>query len=1050
MRNTKKVFYFSMVAALVGCNGSASNSSAVDSNKHATTATSKVQRITIPLSADALGVIPARSSNASFIMHINNNSSEAFTLIDTVVDNPDILKVNSICKTLAANASCSVELIPHSNKSAATVVHFKFKNSSGKVFTVNKLVRMSSEISSINGIVVANTQPDVSAPNGNYGMAIPVVLDKNFDDIKVLNGKLECGISGYKAGTSCTYLLSGHALGDNTLLTPKITGYRKDKEVATYTNNVLLKSNIGASLILPASLEVKPGQTTDYQIVNEGIVDATNIQIKDTENVLDVVNTCSTIPSGNNNTCTVQLKLKNDASVEIKSTVLEITYLSGSQSITDTTKVNIVHQPQIPTITPGGTGSLEHVLVGSSATREITFTNPTKSAFTLRGVTQPRLPDGVIFNPSSFNPTDATHKKCSSGLVLKPNEGCYVAYQYNPVKEVSSSSFNLQFTGQFANNLGRITINTPVQYSSLDPATLNYFAFDKVDDMRVLTTNDLNETGARFVESREYVLRNLAAASVTGTLDKLDFTNSVVGLKFLTSVPGITDECADGTVLDQQSPTCSGKIAFGPTNTVGTNKSALKFGVELSGSAQGIQDVKSNEIELEAHSSGAVIRTTSEISQFPTYYENDGKRGVKFLALNNAADQLTIKYTFTNVGTESATSLNISTGKIDFSVVSADISDSTIKYCKVGSNNITQGTNILSPGESCSVVLRLPQSSFNQGFNELPLVANMKWPLGYSYLDTTTGSNVHRDVEELNWSFSFSRRWAEISYDQTNDVTIQPGLQTTKFIVKPTVTVDPRITQNTYPVTLEPINSFFNHQVGCTLQDSSGSCELTLEAARALFGTGELLPYEIDVSGTGPAVASAFTTETFNVTEPRQYRIAYFSNVNNTVTEGLTGDLLSEAKKFFSLFVSTSGVSAANAICDSGPSRPGSSITYYAAVADGTNPVFEPDTRYLDTNLHEIFTTDANGRPTPIATSSALVLPTNTTDAYIHFGFDNNMLTSGTNHCNNWISSLATEQSSVMNARDLFSPSGFATVGCNATTNQNAPIGLMCVERVRN
>ena len=176
MRNHKLKALSIAVLLLSGCSntGSPNSSGAPQTSEEATI-------IENPVRLDQLGVLPASdSSAASYLLQLTNYGKEKYTLesvraidLTTGKDSTLVSVASQACSIVSANGSCSIQLTPHTNKSAEAKLEVKVKAPSGEIKTLVQLIRISGKLSSNNGgIVMLNDVDRIITEDGNYSLAL--------------------------------------------------------------------------------------------------------------------------------------------------------------------------------------------------------------------------------------------------------------------------------------------------------------------------------------------------------------------------------------------------------------------------------------------------------------------------------------------------------------------------------------------------------------------------------------------------------------------------------------------------------------------------------------------------------------------------------------------------------------------------------------------------------------------------------------------------------------------------------------------------------------
>jgi|GEM_PF-5345511 len=1062
LKISTKLICLSGVAALIGCQSNTGSVSSGDVNNSATgnSAINKKIFVAGSVSVDALGVLPiSAKSNSSYLMRINNHSKEKYTLQKVEVSN-NLLTVNAkSCIDLVPGASCSVELIPHTAVSGDAVVKFNLKDSNGKTKQLEELVRMNAKLHSKSGVSMQNGFTEVVAADGNYSLAMPLQLEQDYDNITALNGNLVCSGNNFKAGNSCTYLMEGRALADNTLVNTGLTLTRNGHTTATAYASLLVRTAQFTNLIISYGTEISVDnkEIKHVTISNEG---SNPVKISKVDYEAPLLASETNNGSGQaecvisndlapNTSCSLYFKAdpaklasdgkKNNAEISVA-----YTDTNGENSSMLKTNVSLIYPAsQTPNLSLQDTQKLVNKVVGAKY----------EEAFELTNSGAPYTIDTIKLN-GDFDfkrvpPASSDTTSCKDGTLLATNQTCNIVISFEP-KRAIRGSLAIAISGTYPSNGKPQSYRfTPgVEYSALTADDVNVISLSKIDDMRILTSNS-NNRNPGYVAKSVFKLTNTAPQDRELVLNDFTFANSPLGLS---TVP-TGDECSKNMALNKTITSCKGFVVFGPrqTATNGSESSSLNIVYTPQGSNAQSVKVSSNIFILEAHDSAAVIVADVTLQSRPEFSNQaDGTFNdvINFLALKGDRNKLKLRYTFTNYGNQNAEKFSVLAGGLPYYAKVGD--SSTCAYAKLGGAVSLE----LGVGKGCYLDIELPR---DDRFEQLPNSVFGDVQLGYSYNDISTGSNSHQNITALKRAHEFSREWVSITA-KPQSVVISPDLS--GWLAEITVAASTNLllatsTTNIYPITVKAIgdgpqgnDSLSNAEVtACQINRDSDTCTVKIKLASDLHGVGEEIKYTLQLSSN----AAVLSLNSFNLAEATidlfAYKLAYLANNNGN---GFDGDLATQAKTTIDdVYDDISGIDAADLICNYDANMPaGSNRGFFAALAsaergfcDSGECVYEPSTTYYNTDRQKMFVTDANGLPTgTVAIEAGLV---GSASANIWLGYSASDIAAvtiaSTDNCNNWTSGAASFNSSI---------AGLSAPWLSGATSQcNQKHAIMCIER---
>jgi hypothetical protein len=1074
LKISTKLICLSAVVALIGCQsntGSATSSSNVNNSVANNSAISKSLPAAGTISVDALGVLPVSAKgNSSYLMRINNHSKEKYTFQKVEVSN-NLLSVNTkTCTDLAPGASCSIELNPHTTVSGDTLVTFYFKDSNGKTRQIQELVRMSSTLHSKSGVSMQNGFTQVVALDGNYSLAMPVQLEQDYESITALNGSLVCKVNNFKAGNSCTYLMNGHALADNTLVNTGLTLKQKNGHVETRAGaNVLVRTTQATTLVSTptAAVTVNNTEVKYITITNVGANPATITNV-DYETPLEAMasNNTGQLACGNDlaagASCSLYFKA-NPATLtgtdKKGSAVVSVSYqgTGDTKDIVLNTNVNLIYPAaQLPVLNLTDGQQLNNKVSGVSYEERFRLVN-SGVPYTIGTII---LPASGGLSLVGARPTDTT--QCKFGSILATGGECSIIVSFKPSGVISNGTATIRINGKYQ-GVSSFNYSSAIKYSAI--SEFNVISLLGLNDMSILASTA--NTAPGYMTSEPFLLTNTAPLDRALKLKGFTFANTPQGL----SINPAAGECTTDMDLNENQANCKGSVVFGPRQTVTIigqpESSALTISylpVDALASSKPLK-VNSNQFELNVNENAAVIDAKAEVLQRPQFSNQaDGafNDAIDFLALKADKQKLKLRYTFTNNGNLAAERFIVLAGMLPY-YAKVDPVTSTCDYAKEGS---ALSDNLAAGGGECVLDIELPSDAVftNLNFSQ-PNVIVGDIQVGYVYnftVNATTYSNLHENLTKLKRSFKFNREWVNIT-SESQKVEINPDLSGWLAKIKVKATLDQRLEAEAtriYPLTIKAIgdgpaghDSLSNAEVSdCEIDDNDDSCTIEIKLDADTHFSGDILYALQATSALDPQI---FTSNNFEPSYAKfnlfPYKIAYSATKGGN---GYTGDLLNEAINILGInnvASNLSGIGGADLICMHDSNKPaGSKRDFLAALAsdergfscDTGECVYQPSTTYYNTNRDKMFTTDANGLPIGAAAIEAGLV--GDTPANVWLGYSNTEIgvnnSTFTDNCNNWTSSADTINSFIAGLATSWVP--------EATTSQcNQKHAIMCIER---
>lgn len=742
------------------------------------------------LVVDTLGAIPVTQAHKKYLFRISNHSSKNYHLetlrigdddSNVQLDSDNVEVSAHTCKNLMAHASCSVQLETKTLSSANQTLEMEFVNDQGDTTQVNQLIRLDNNANRMTGFMVnLDDVNQVITTDGDYSLSVPVLLTENFTQIKALNGSLICSGNGFKKGNSCSYLVSGHALADNTLVGLELIGYQGNTKLDTGITNILVRAAAQANLVLSHGAELDPQsshQSAEIMLHNTGTASATISNITVDAPLQIKANQCPAQLTADSS-CKIIVKLANPSEqLLIKPSVpLIITYSSNNQ--TQQVGTNIYIKPQTTSAAAltlsNIQGGLTNTLLGNTSTHTIKIQN--SGSIALNAI-------NINFSPkngvSLFFPSVGVNGCPSSGknISLAPNQSCtfQLKYTYNGGAAPNAVA-QVVISGKAANGTSFRT-NYITNYSGINDA--NLLSIDPIANLTVLA----NSTAT--VKS-PFTLRN-NLPEIPLTLNFLFLSSSISPLNI------VAESCTNGTKLNTAKPSCSGVIQYGPQAPVQSSSAQLsvKFQAE---NANREREIKSNQFKVEARSDYLPLITTKFAIGDDKPLRFRGKGTVDdpydFLALSWRYP-LTLIYTFTNEGSAPAKNFRIQN------------LDETYIYFNSSPNSCgLDDGSVLLPGASCTLTATIASKNFLK-LRAIPGIVSLKLPIIYSYGDQPNASYLIQDYE-LTRHIQFTRDWLNASYSYPSAVS--PANNAWNLSITGSVDIDSAITdvEKNISVTLTP------------------------------------------------------------------------------------------------------------------------------------------------------------------------------------------------------------------------------------------------------
>lgn len=801
-----------------------------------------------PLFFDSMGVIPVDAAqNSLYILHLNNISDKEYTLesisvSDTGMNNASksnafkLVGVSgTMCGTLAAKGSCSIQITPRSGgKSADVLLSAKMRSADGDERVVNQIIRMSRKVGGTGGISFKNDISELVADNGNYGISLPVLLTKDYENIKATNGNLSCNGEGFSKGTSCTLTIRGKALADKTVVATELTGYQNGKVVETVSATSLVRTNDKADLLLSHGAEIladnaRVDKTAMISVFNNGGLDASNLEkILSANSKLKLVgggsDTCgSSLSAGS--ACYFEVSAASDLNGEDSVTVK---YADGATPVVNrlsATNVSYVAQnADIRLEVQSSAGSLENTLVGTTATQTITVTNKGNRNVDKLNFSRPAA-IGVSIVPAATN---------GCGTTLAKTKSCVMEVKYQPTGTQTKNQMLVSISAQYLSGAGTTMLHRQsflMPYSALDAADINFLSMITEDTADLSIS--VSRTGAAATASAAYAIKNTSSTS-NGYAAKLTsdpkFDKTIAGLAIDNSV---ADNCKTGAEI-AAGKSCAFKVNYGPvTADQAKTEVGLSADYGINGLAGVTKSVSANKFNVTAQTNLAIIQTSVSVSGDGVTGSGTSDDHYKFTALSDK--KVKLSYTLKNTGNE-AGSLVIKTSYLPTGV--EVLSSSTC------ANGATSALSIAADN-SCSLDLLIPKTSmFNNPvdiINPAVTFGQFELPLVYS-LDG-------KDYNGIKQYIDFDRNWAKASYEIDSITSTD-----TTHLVKIKATINP--VSATYPISIKLRDKQAEMLEGATISECSVSqagevCMISAEFPRDKYFAGDEVLFDLGALGSG-------------------------------------------------------------------------------------------------------------------------------------------------------------------------------------------------------
>lgn len=991
------------------------------------------------ISFDEVASIPLlkNASSGSYLVKISNTFDQKYVLKKIQIINPLTEKEDSslatinakLCSSIAANSSCSLNVTSLLNKSGSFIIEASVSGEDKQLKTIRQIIRVSDKIVPNNGIAFKNDITKIVTANGQYSLSIPVRLTENFDDIKATNGSLVCN-GGFTKNSSCSYLLSGDTLGDNTLVETKLTGYRKGKVVSSNTYTTRVATAISANLLLsqPADIVISRNEAGEGEetpettpetnnrsiltVYNSGNYNATNI-------ASEIINGAEAlrIVAGGNTTCETLLAPHSSCNIEIEAFgqsngngSIQIDYLphDGDEDVTALTNIsaNILYMisgEAVPGISfENVAGGLQNTARGTTSTLDIRVSN--NGWYNLTNLKFNLNPDNNANGSFVIAPTGSEHP-CSidgtQGLVTLNHLEAATRTDETVVDEteeevVASTNFcdvRISYTAPTTDVNGNVALTVAGSYQESQGTSHSYsntasYDYSAINSFNVLTISPIHAVNLSAPvggnDSEEFFLTNTSSQDLV--LGTLNFSPTITGINRPTSIPDV-EVCNTGSTLAGFA-SCTVRIEYAPTAAVarqGTNFNIPVVSIGGVTSDDTVHTIPTSVVSANGAGGNATISVNvaasgTGVTNNITAGANGTTTPYQFILSNGHSIDFT--YTFTNAaGASPAMHFNVATSSLP---VQAEVVDETT--CPVGSE-----INNLAAGDSCNVVVRVPRASAVAA-GLITDAATTSVTLPYSWTDNSgvnteaNTANTRSAIIRTGWTNGLTTTAAGGFIDDGTGYEVRVNTSITGIAANSGVT---------YPIRVTPVFAGATDIVSCDITgtgDTPNECSSTFRLPASIpQGT-----YSVVVRLTaGAATASTQqTTATLNVIRG----MMFLSTPLTTLAFG--------------------GYSEADHTCNTDGNRPAGyrGLSYKAMLPARTAPVFVVGRDYYSNNNLDTTTTPATPRKVATANNTQYLSTaelenpiSSTANTFIAIGhYTGNTTTATGANCTDWQSNLLT------------------------------------------
>lgn len=898
MNNRFKLLSLIMSGALVVACGNQAGSSSSQASPGPVVNDVKPQ-----IALDQISVLPvATGANPVYLMRVNNFTTDAYDLISVKVTDMDekkdksgILKVTApVGAKVPANTSVMLNLEPKTNKSTDLLLTVQVKKMGGGTETLRQIIRLSDSVKSPTGIASYNDLGTIVTADNNYGLAVPFVLEKDFTNVKSINGEVNCKGQQYTKGNSCTLLVKGKLLGDSRYVNTDIVGYIGDKEVTRSNGGSTVRFAQEGNLLISHGVSIRSANGTDVAdiiLYNNGTADATVASIEAAlgNNSKLVINGGGCL-SGNGNispgrSCNIVVSAQSDTS---SFEGINVGYTASSNKNVSTTVLYHGITNGV-TLVPSITGSLLDTIVRDSKTVTITLDNYGSAALT-----------GMdIRVPASLSRLFAIENNQCGTATLGVGQNCTFQVKYNPEQETPISTLDINIQGKYANS--NMIYHYGVPYSAI-PATDAL----SMEEEPGSGTDFFIPANSTIIRTQNFIIKNQASQTPSATLG--DFTSRTI----IQSTPATAPVgFADANILVDNSILVSNGV-----NPCATNNQTLaaqemcRFAISYGNNTGGLPEHTLNKVTLNVPFSIPTVTglfvQSPVLSFFSTtgplvnidsadirVFSSDGTATNTMMfpdlspfTLNRAANGLSnspysfvpkdansyfaITYTLRNLSTTEAAN-NFNVGNLHYlgEIITQGLTDGTNTVVPATTCPYGISVRSLDPTDSCIISLKLPRREVTQGninnasVNQF-LRDSIEIAPELSYTNANNEVMVHRSGS-FNRYFNYDRSWVnlDIVSDNANaqynrninlwEITYTVSLRNFPLASVSEANIDVKVDTSSNITTSDLNNG--NQLSNCTLSATTSTCPITFQLNPDKFAVGMNIPVIFEITGpTGSGV----------------------------------------------------------------------------------------------------------------------------------------------------------------------------------------------------
>lgn len=857
------------------------------------------------IALDQISVLPvATGANPVYLMRVNNFTTDAYDLISVKVTDMDekkdksgILKVTApVGAKVPANTSVMLNLEPKTNKSTDLLLTVQVKKMGGGTETLRQIIRLSDSVKSPTGIASYNDLGTIVTADNNYGLAVPFVLEKDFTNVKSINGEVNCKGQQYTKGNSCTLLVKGKLLGDSRYVNTDIVGYIGDKEVTRSNGGSTVRFAQEGNLLISHGVSIRSANGTDVEdiiLYNNGTADATVASIEAAlgNNSKLVINGggCFSGDISPGRSCNIVVSAQSDTS---SFEGINVGYTASSNKNVSTTVLYHGITNNGVTLVPSITGSLLDTIVRDSKTVTITLDNHGSAALTGMDI---RVPANLsrLFTIENNQCRTAT---------LGAGQNCTFQVKYNPEQETPISTLDINIQGKYANS--NMIYHYGVPYSAI-PATDAL----SMEEEPGSGTDFFIPANSTIIRTQNFIIKNQASQTPSAILG--DFTSRTITQSTPATAPtGFADAnilvdnsilvpngvnpCATNNQTLAAQEMCRFAISYG-NNTGGLPEHALNkvtFNVPFSIPTVTGLFVQSPELSFFSTTGPLVNIDSADIRVFSS--DGTATNTMMFpdlspFTLNTAADGLSnnpysfvpkdvnsyfaITYTLRNISTTEAAN-NFNVGNLHYlgEIIKADLTDANGNILVPATNcpyDIRVGSLAPTTGR-CTISLKLPRHEITQdsitdsSVNEFLRVDRIEIAPELSYTNANNEVMVHRSGS-FNRYFNYDRSWvnldivsgnANAQYNRTSnlwEITYTVSLRNFPLASVSEANIDVKVDTSSNITTSDLNNG--NQLSNCTLSATTSTCPITFQLNPDKFAVGMNIPVIFEITGpTGSGV----------------------------------------------------------------------------------------------------------------------------------------------------------------------------------------------------